>query len=165
MHESLRRRLMRAIESLPEDRVYQVLDYIEFLESRYGTRGEVEPGGLQRFAERLEDRIRARSSMSPANLREAFELLSTADRVLSTLSDVEATVRREASAAVRSSFGSTTEPPEPLPDAARLEVEVRPLDPALGSAVDREDERPPASEAKRSAHRRDEDAGGGDPRP
>lgn len=115
MHESLRRRLLRAIESLPEERIYQVLDYIEFLESRYGTRGAPEPGGLQRFAERLEDRIRARSTLSPANLREAFELLSTADRVLSTLSDVEEVVRREATAAVRGETrpGGPDAPPPP----------------------------------------------------
>jgi hypothetical protein len=37
MHDILRERLMRKIESLPEDQVYQILDYIEFLESKYGT--------------------------------------------------------------------------------------------------------------------------------
>lgn len=118
MHEALRRRLMRSIESLPEERIYQVLDYIEFLESRYGRRGDPEPGGLQRFAERLEDRIRARSSFSPGNLREAFEILSAADRVLSTFSDVEERIRREATDVVRSSLGSPRAPVERIEEVA-----------------------------------------------
>ncbi len=37
MHDVLRTRLLRKLESLPEAQVYQVLDYIEFLESKYST--------------------------------------------------------------------------------------------------------------------------------
>lgn len=74
---------MRKIESLPEAQVYQVLDYIEFLESRYAS-DEVEsgPSGLQRLAEGIEDRLR-NSSFNPSNLREAFQVVAAADRALS----------------------------------------------------------------------------------
>lgn len=84
MHETLRRRLMRRLESLPEAQLYQVLDYIEFLESKYAPGGALveETSGLQRFAENLEDRLR-RKAVSPATLREAFQLIASADRVLS----------------------------------------------------------------------------------
>lgn len=85
MHDVLRARLMRKIESLPEDQIYQVLDYIEFLESRYVSDLEPEASGLQRFAEKLEDRLRRRT-VSPANIREAFQLIAAADRVLSSVS-------------------------------------------------------------------------------
>ena len=85
MHDVLRARLMRKIESLPEDQIYQVLDYIEFLESRYASDLEPETSGLQRFAEKLEDRLRRRT-VSPANIREAFQLIAAADRVLSSVS-------------------------------------------------------------------------------
>ncbi len=85
MHDVLRARLMRKIESLPEDQIYQVLDYIEFLESRYSSDLEPEASGLQRFAEKLEDRLRRRT-VSPANIREAFQLIAAADRVLSSVS-------------------------------------------------------------------------------
>ncbi len=85
MHDVLRARLMRKIESLPEDQIYQVLDYIEFLESRYASDLEPEASGLQRFAEKLEDRLRQRT-VSPANIREAFQLIAAADRVLSSVS-------------------------------------------------------------------------------
>ena len=47
MHDVLRQRLLRRIESLPEEQVYQVLDFIEFLESKYARDLQVEATGLQ----------------------------------------------------------------------------------------------------------------------
>jgi hypothetical protein len=85
MHDVLRTRLLRKIESLPEDQIYQVLDYIEFLESKSAVDLEAEATGLQRFAERLEDGLR-RKTVSPANIREAFQLIAAADRALSSVS-------------------------------------------------------------------------------
>ena len=74
---------MRKIESLPEDQIYQVLDYIEFLESRYASPDlEKEASGLQRLAEGIEDRLRNKS-FNPSNLREAFQVVAAADRALS----------------------------------------------------------------------------------
>lgn len=84
MHDVLRQRLMRKIEALPDERIYQVLDYIEFLESKYAPGVAEEPGGILRFAERLEDRMR-RKALSPATIRDALEVLSAADRVLAGL--------------------------------------------------------------------------------
>lgn len=85
MHDVLRQRLLRKIESLPDDQIYQVLDYIEFLESKYVTAEGVSTSGLQRFAEGLEDKLRRRA-VSPSTIREAFQLISAADRVLSGVS-------------------------------------------------------------------------------
>ena len=85
MHDILRERLMRKIESLPERQVYQILDYIEFLESKYGTDAVEETSGLRRFAEAVEDKLR-KKAMSPATLREAFQLISAADKVLANVS-------------------------------------------------------------------------------
>ena len=51
MHDILRERLIRKIETLPEDQVYQTLDYIEFLEGKYGAEDGQEASGLRRFAE------------------------------------------------------------------------------------------------------------------
>jgi len=86
MHDALRGRILRRLETLPDAQVYQVLDYIEFLESRY-SRGTVpDATGLQKLAERLEDGLRKRT-VNPSNLREAFQLISAADRVLSSVSE------------------------------------------------------------------------------
>lgn len=82
MHDVLRTRVMRKIESLPEAQMYQVLDYIEFLESKYAKELAKEASGLQKLAEGLEDKLRKRA-VNPANLREAFQLIAAADRALS----------------------------------------------------------------------------------
>ena len=83
MHDVLRNRVMRKIESLPEEQVYQVLDYIEFLESRYAAGGKgKEAGGFQKLGEGIEDGLRKRS-FNPSNLREAFQVIAAADRALS----------------------------------------------------------------------------------
>jgi hypothetical protein len=58
MNDILRDRLLRKLDALPEDKAYQVLDYVEFLESKYAER----PAGaapFQRVAETLEDTLRA----------------------------------------------------------------------------------------------------------
>src|SRR5687768_13315300 len=85
MHEVLRQRLLRRIESLPEEQIYQVLDFIEFLESKYARDLKVEATGLQKFAEGLEDKLR-KKAVSPSTIREAFQLIAAADRVLSSVS-------------------------------------------------------------------------------
>ena len=85
MHDVLRTRLLRKLESLPEEQVYQILDYIEFLESKYAKDVSEEASGLQSFAEKMEDQLRRRT-VSPSSLREAFQLISAADKVLSNVS-------------------------------------------------------------------------------
>ena len=73
---------MRTMESLPDQHIYQVLDYIEFLEAKYAQDEAVEASGLQKFAEGLEDKLR-KKAVSPNTIREAFQFISAADRVLS----------------------------------------------------------------------------------
>lgn len=87
MHDVLRARLLRKMESLPEEQIYQILDYIEFLESKYASEAPAEASGLQSFAEKLEDQLRKRT-VSPSSLREAFQLISAADKVLSNVANV-----------------------------------------------------------------------------
>jgi hypothetical protein len=58
MNEFLKNRIERKLEALSDEHVYQVLDYIEFLESRYATRAAGAPA-FQKVAETLEDTMRA----------------------------------------------------------------------------------------------------------
>ena len=58
MNDILRERLLRKLETLSEERAYQVLDYIEFLESKYAERPAGAPV-FQKVAETLEDTLRA----------------------------------------------------------------------------------------------------------
>jgi hypothetical protein len=58
MNDVTRERLLRKLDVLPEDKVYQVLDYIEFLESKFAERPAGAPA-FQKVAETLEDTMRA----------------------------------------------------------------------------------------------------------
>ncbi|MDE2652684.1 MAG: DUF2281 domain-containing protein [Gemmatimonadetes bacterium] len=83
MHDVLRNRILRKLESLPEEQIYQVLDYIEFLESRHGQEGsDSRARGFQRLGEGIEDGLRKRA-VNPSNLREAFQVIAAADKALS----------------------------------------------------------------------------------
>src|SRR5437763_15354034 len=83
MNEILRDRLQRKLEALPEDKAYQVLDYVEFLESKYAER----PAGaapFQKVAETLEDTLRA--GRGPGNIiRRPLDAAGKAGEVLEKL--------------------------------------------------------------------------------
>lgn len=140
MHDILRERLMRKIESLPEEQVYQILDYIEFLESKYGGDVAEEASGLRRFAEAMEDKLR-KTAMSPATLREAFQLISAADRVLSNVSAAGKKLMEELTPGVddlpsgRGPAGSAAptgrDDPGARGDASRSEEAIPPVDAPL----------------------------------
>ncbi len=115
MHDVLRQRLLRKIESLPDEQIYQVLDYIEFLESKYASTAAVEASGLQKFAEGLEDKLRRRA-VSPSTIREAFQLISAADRVLSGVST--------AGKQILADLGQALEPAEESANKERVEDDL-----------------------------------------
>lgn len=84
MNELLRKRLDRKLESLDDERVYQVLDYIEFLESKYATRTPQAPSPLQRIAETVEDTLRA-GKVSASAIRGAMDVMAGAGRMMDGL--------------------------------------------------------------------------------
>jgi hypothetical protein len=59
MNDILRERLMRKLDLMPEDKLNQVLDYIEFIDSKYAPRNAPAPNPLTRFAEGVESTLRA----------------------------------------------------------------------------------------------------------
>ena len=104
MHEILRDRILRRLEALPEDRLYQVLDYVEFLESKYAQRQAPSPNVLQRFAEGVEDTLRA-GNLSASTVAEAMGFMSKAMGVLGGVA--------AAGASVASDIVGTTAPKQP----------------------------------------------------
>lgn len=58
MNEQLMQRILRRLESLADERGYQILDYVEFLESKYGERANP-TNLLARISEGIEDTMRA----------------------------------------------------------------------------------------------------------
>ena len=59
MNDFLKERLLRQLSTLSDDKVYQVLDYAEFLGSKYAEQKPAPPNVFQRFAEGVEDTMRA----------------------------------------------------------------------------------------------------------
>lgn len=114
MHDVLRTRLLRRIETLPEEQVYQVLDFIEFLEAKYAKDLSTEASGLQRFAENLEDKMR-KKALSPATLREAFQLISAADRALSGVSKAGKQILAELNGVIDPPDRGDPSPPRSVP--------------------------------------------------
>ena len=81
MNPSLKDRILRKIENLPDDRAYQILDYVEFLESRYAERQAPPPNVFQRFAEGVEDTMRA-GRISTSAIGQTMDLMNKAMGVL-----------------------------------------------------------------------------------
>ena len=80
MSDILRDRLLRKLDTLPDDKAYQVLDYVEFLESKYAERQAGAPA-FQRAAETLEDTLRA--GRVPVNIiRGTMDAVGKAGRLL-----------------------------------------------------------------------------------
>jgi hypothetical protein len=86
MHDILKDRLWRKLDALPEQQLYQVLDYIEFLESKYAPGQVRDPDVLTKFAERFEDSMRMRS-VAPKVIYGAVGLMGTARKVVRGVTD------------------------------------------------------------------------------
>lgn len=81
MNPSLKDRILRRIENLPDERGYQVLDYVEFMESRYAERQSPPPNVFTRFAEGVEDTMRA-GRVSTSAIAQTMDLMNKAMGVL-----------------------------------------------------------------------------------
>ena len=56
MNDNLKSKIVRRLDDLPDDMGRQVLDYLDFLESKYNLSRRA-PSTVQRLAENIEDRI------------------------------------------------------------------------------------------------------------
>lgn len=115
MHEQLRERILRKLETLPDVRGYQVLDYVEFLESRYAEKTAQSPNVFQRFAEGVEDSLRA-GRVSANTIAETMGLLNKAMGVLSGVAAAGKSVATDVmDAATRPAVRPPAAPPPPPP--------------------------------------------------
>src|SRR6266498_912678 len=99
MNDILRERLIRKLGTLPEERVYQILDYIDFLESKYAPQISASPNPIKRFAEGVEDTLRARKAAA----------------VVSGVASVGKSVATEIAGVASSVTGIGSHPGEPEP--------------------------------------------------
>lgn len=121
MNATLRDRILRKLDTLPDERGYQVLDYVEFLESRYAEKTAQSPNAFQRFAEGVEDSLRA-GRVSAATIAETMGLLNKAMGVLSGVAAAGKSVASDvidvASRGPTRPQGERHEPPPPPSGAA-----------------------------------------------
>lgn len=136
MNDSLKERIIRHLEPLTDERGYQVLDYIEFLESKYA--GSVAPSTslFTRFTEGVEDTLRA-GKVSTTAIAETVGLLNKAVNVLggvaaagksvasdiatagkNVASDLAAVASKAAEAASAAATSVASPPPPPTPPQA-----------------------------------------------
>ena len=110
MNDILKERLLRRLEALPEDKVYQVLDYVEFLDSTYAVRPAGAPA-FQRVAETLEDTLRA-GRVPVNNIKGTMDAVGKAGRFLEGLAAAgKAAIEQEKPAAAKAP--PVEEPPPP----------------------------------------------------
>jgi hypothetical protein len=120
MNQFLRDRILRKLDTISDERAYQVLDFVEFLESKYAERQSPSTNVLQRFAETVEDKLRA-GRVSAATISETMNLMNKAMGVLSGVAAAGKSVANDVVGAANSfiappgtvSDGSTPAPPAP----------------------------------------------------
>lgn len=131
MNESLRDRILRRLDTLSDERGYQVLDYVEFLESKYADKTAQTPNLFQRFTEGVEDSLRA-GRVSASTIAETMGLLNKAMGVLSGVAaagkSVASDVMGAATRTVSSSQNASSSAP-PSRDASSARPEPPPPPP------------------------------------
>lgn len=85
MNPYLRDKLLQKLETMADERGYQVLDYVEFLESKYADRqtpaAAAAANPLSRFADAVEEKLRA-GRVSATTIAETMNLMNKAVGVL-----------------------------------------------------------------------------------
>jgi hypothetical protein len=108
MNDILRERLIRKLDTLSEERIYQILDYIDFLESKYAPKPSSAQNPLKRFAEGVEDTLRA-GRMSAGVIGGTMSVMNKAVGVLTDVANAGKSVATEI-AEVASSVTSSKPP-------------------------------------------------------
>ncbi|HST07479.1 MAG TPA: DUF2281 domain-containing protein [Gemmatimonadaceae bacterium] len=101
MNDILRERLIRKLDTLPEEKIYQILDYIDFLESKYAPKVSAAPNPLKRFAEGVEDTLRA-GRMSAGVIGGTMSVMNKAVGVVTDVANAGKSVATEIAGVVSS---------------------------------------------------------------
>lgn len=113
MNDILRDRLMRKLALMPDEKLDQVLDYIEFLDSKYAPTNAPSPNPLTRFAEGVESTLRA-GKVSATAISGTMNIMNKA---VGAISEVAAAGKSVATGIMDVASGSTTPgqgPSEPV---------------------------------------------------
>lgn len=127
MHPHLRERILKKLETMGDERAYQVLDYADFLESKYSTPNTPQPSLLERFSDGVEGTLRA-GKVSATAVAETMSLLNKAMGVLSGVAEAGKSVASSAvgvaqgvaaaGKSVAGDFKNASRPPDSKSEAA-----------------------------------------------
>jgi hypothetical protein len=121
MNEQLKQRILRRLETLGDDRGYQILDYVEFLESKYAQRAA--PTNLfAKISEGIEDTMRAARIPIKA-ISGTAGLVDSAGKVMKGVAAAAQSVVDEA---LQAAAPTKTTTPPPLPEPPTQEVKPAP---------------------------------------
>lgn len=112
MNPYVRERINRKLDTLSDERLYQVLDYVEFLESRYAEKAPTPVNVLQRFTEGVEDKLRA-GGVAVSTISETMGLLNRAVGVLNGVAQSTMSVAGDAYSAARTAVEQVGAPEVP----------------------------------------------------
>ena len=94
MNPYVRDRIARKLDTLSDERLYQVLDYVEFLEGKYAEKPAPVVNVFQRFAEGVEDKLRA-GGVAVSTVSETMGFLNKAMGVLNGVAQSTVAVGRD----------------------------------------------------------------------
>lgn len=114
MNDLLKQRILRALETLSDERAYQVLDYVEFLESKYAAR-QRPTGILARLTETVEDTMRA-GKVPVKAISGTMGIMDSAAKVMKGLAAAGQAVVEEAVKVVEPPSAPPPSPPSVRPD-------------------------------------------------
>ncbi|MEO7521332.1 MAG: hypothetical protein ABIW79_05900 [Gemmatimonas sp.] len=120
MNPYVRDRIARKLDTLSDERLYQVLDYAEFLEGKYAEKAPSPVNVFQRFAEGVEDKLRA-GGLAVSTVSETMGFLNKAMGVLNGVAQSTVAVGRDVVSAAKNaadSVGAPSSSPSNLPAAS-----------------------------------------------
>ena len=130
MNDILRERLIRKLDVLPEEKIYQILDYIEFLESKYAPRVSTAPNPLKRFAEGVEDTLRA-GKLSAGVIGGTMNVMNKAVGLVAGAANAGKSVATEMAGVVSSVTSSRPPQPPPTGPAGPTATTTPPASPSV----------------------------------
>jgi hypothetical protein len=136
MNQFLRDRILRKLDTISDERAYQVLDFVEYLESKYAERQNPSANVLQRFAETVEDKLRA-GRVSAATISETMNLMNKAMGVLSGVAAAGKSVANDivgAASSLTTSSEAVGDPNAPAPPAPQIQQPPDAPPPTTGEA-------------------------------
>jgi hypothetical protein len=121
MNDLLRQRITKLLESLDDEKAYQVLDYAEFLTSKYAARSEPD-GILAKITATVENTMRA-GKLPIQAISGTMSLMDSATKVMKGLAAAGQAVVEEAVKAAEggseSKLPAESQHPEPPPESLR----------------------------------------------